>query len=107
MAGAKIVVLYPRPKNLEAFECAYADEHVPMVAKFEGITKFVQTKIVATPTGDPAPFQRIAELHFPSLDILKKAASSKDGQAAVAHAVSISTGGPPVLLICEETTRIF
>jgi uncharacterized protein (TIGR02118 family) len=107
MAGAKIVVIYPRPKNPEAFERVYADEHVPMVPKFEGITKFVQTKVVGTPTGEPAAIQRIAELYFPSLDILKKAASSKDAQDAVAHAVSISTGGPPVFLICEETTRTF
>jgi uncharacterized protein (TIGR02118 family) len=107
MAAAKIVVLYPRPKNAEAFERVYTDEHVPLVPKLPGITKFVQTKVVGTPTGEPAPFQRIAELHFPSLDVLKKAASSKAGQDAVAHAVKISTGGPPVLLICEETTKTF
>jgi uncharacterized protein (TIGR02118 family) len=107
MAAAKIVVLYPRPKNVEAFERVYAEEHAPMVPKLEGITKFVQTKVVGTATGEPAPFQRIAELHFPSLEVLKKAASSKAGQAAVAHAVKISTGGPPVLLICEESTKTF
>jgi uncharacterized protein (TIGR02118 family) len=107
MAASKIVVLYPRPKNPDTFERVYVDEHVPMVPKLEGITKFVQTKVVGTPTGEPAPFQRIAELHFPSLDALTKAASSKAGQDAVAHAVSISTGGPPVFLICEETIRTF
>lgn len=107
MGAAKIVVLYPRPKNPEAFERVYADEHAPMVPKLPGITKFVQTKVVGTPTGEPAPFQRIAELHFPSLDVLTKAASSKAGQAAVAHAISISTGGPPVILICEETSKTY
>ena len=107
MGAAKIVVLYPRPKNSEAFERVYADEHVPLVPKLAGITKFVQTKVLGTAGGEPAPFQRIAELHFPSLEILKKAASSKAGQDAVAHAVTISTGGPPVLLICEESTRTF
>ncbi|HVS31696.1 MAG TPA: EthD family reductase [Thermoanaerobaculia bacterium] len=107
MGVAKIVVLYPRPKNSEAFERAYADEHVPMVPKLEGIAKFVQTKVIGTPTGEPPPFQRIAELHFPSLEVLTKAASSKAGQDAVAHAVSISTGGPPIVLICEETISSF
>ena len=107
MGAAKIVVLYPRPRNLEAFERAYTQEHVPLVPKLEGITKFVQTKVLGTASGEPAPFQRIAELHFPSLEILKKAAASKAGQDAVAHAVTISTGGPPVLLICEESSRSF
>ena len=105
MAGAKIVVIYPRPKDIEAFERVYANDHAPMVFPgFQGITKFVQTKVVGTPSGEPAAIQRIAELHFPSLDVLKKAASSKGAQDAVAHALAISTGGAPTILICEEST---
>ena len=107
MAGAKIVVIYPRPTDIAAFEKVYAEEHVPMVPKFTGITKFVQTKVVGTPAGDTPPFHRLAELHFPSMEILKSAASSQDAQQAVAHAVSISSGGAPVFLVCEETTTNF
>jgi hypothetical protein len=33
MAGAKIVVLYPYPQNVDAFEQAYTEDHVPMVNK--------------------------------------------------------------------------
>ena len=31
MAGAKIMVLYPTPRDPAAFEKAYRDEHTPMV----------------------------------------------------------------------------
>jgi uncharacterized protein (TIGR02118 family) len=102
MAVAKIVVLYPRPTDIAAFEKAYVEDHVPMVPRFPGITRFVQTKVVGTPSGETAPFHRIAELYFPSMDILKTAASSRDAQQAVAHAVSISSGGSPIILVCEE-----
>jgi uncharacterized protein (TIGR02118 family) len=103
MAGAKIVVLYPRPTDIAAFEKAYVEEHVPMVPEFPGITKFVQTRVVGTSSGETAPFHRIAELYFPSMEILKTAASSRNAQQAVAHAVSISSGGSPIVLVCEET----
>ena len=110
MAGAaKLVVLYPYPKNVDEFERVYADEHVPMVTPgtMKGITKFVATKMLGTPDGATPKFYGMAELHFPSLDALKACISSEGAQKTVAHAVSISTGGTPVFLIAEEETRSF
>lgn len=47
MAVAKLIVAYPRPRNLEAFEKVYLEEHVPLaVAKLAGKTKSVATKIL-------------------------------------------------------------
>ena len=109
MSGAKIVVLYPAPRDVSAFERAYLHEHAPMVTpqNFNGMTKFVASKIVGTPDGSAPPFQRIAELYFPSLAALQTAAGSTSAQGAVAHAISISTGGTPVFLIAEEETKVF
>jgi uncharacterized protein (TIGR02118 family) len=109
MAGAKIVVIYPTPKDVSAFERAYAQEHAPMVTpqNFKGLKKFVASKVVGTPDGTPAPFSRVAELHFPSLDALRAAAGSPSAQKVVAHAVSISTGGKPIVLVAEEDAKTF
>ena len=109
MAGAKLVVLYPYPQDVDAFEKAYTQDHAPMVnpVTMRWITKFVATKVVGKPDGGTPPFYRIAELHFPSLDALKECASSESAQKAVAHAVSISSGGKPIFLIAEEETTNF
>src|SRR5215467_4232816 len=109
MAQAKVVVLYPTPADMSAFERAYTQDHAPMVTPetFKGLTKFVASRIVGTPDGSPAPFCRIAELHFPSMEVLKAAAASPSAQKAVAHAVAISSGGKPVFIIAEEETRTF
>ncbi len=109
MAGAKVIVLYPTPRDVKEFERAYTEDHAPMVTPrtFEGIQKFVATRVVGTADGSPAPFCRIAELHFGSMDALQKAAASASAQNAVAHAVSISTGGKPFFLVAEEETRTF
>ncbi|MGH8610885.1 MAG: EthD family reductase [Gammaproteobacteria bacterium] len=103
MAGVKLIVMYPRPLDIDAFEKLYQEEHVPMaVEKLSGKTKFVATKVVATPGGTPPPFYRIAEVHFPSLETLQACAQSEGGKETVAHAVEISSGGTPVFLIAEE-----
>jgi uncharacterized protein (TIGR02118 family) len=107
MAGAKLVVMYPRPKDVEAFEKVYHNEHVPMaVAKLRGKTKLVATRILASPQGIP-PFYRIAEVHFPSMEALQACAASEGGKETLAHAASISSGGAPIFLIAEEETFAF
>ncbi len=109
MAGAKLIVLYPSPRDVKTFERAYTQDHAPMVTPqtFKGIKRFVASRVVGTPDGSAPPFYRIAELHFSSVEALQAAAASAPAQKAVAHAVSISTGGQPVFLVAEEETKSF
>jgi len=107
MADVKLIVIYPRPKDVDAFEKVYQEEHVPLaVAKLGGKTKMVATKILGSPQG-LAPFYRIAEAHFPSMQALEACAASEGGQEALAHAVKISSGGAPIFLVAEEETFTF
>lgn len=107
MPGMKLVVIYPRPRDVGAFEQVYQNEHVPMaVAKLSGKTKIVASKVVASPQGIP-PFYRIAEVHFPSMEALQACAASEGGKQTLAHAVSISSGGAPIFLVAEEETFAF
>jgi uncharacterized protein (TIGR02118 family) len=105
--AVKLIVQYPRPTDVDAFEKVYQNEHVPMaVAKLAGKTKIVATKVVASPQGVP-PFYRIAEIHFPSKQALEACAASEGGKQTIANAVAISSGGPPVFMIAEEETYNF
>ena len=107
MAAVKLIVMYPTPKDVEAFERLYQDEHVPMaVKKLGGKTKLVATKVQGSPQGKPV-FYRIAEVHFPSLEALQACATSAGGKETLAHAAKISSGGPPVMQIAEEQTFTF
>jgi uncharacterized protein (TIGR02118 family) len=103
MAGVRLLVIYPRPKDVSVFEREYTEKHLPLAAKkIPAKIKFVTTKVVGTPTGETPPFYRIAELHFPSMEALQKAASSQGAQEAIADAVALSTGGAPIFLVAEE-----
>lgn len=107
MAGVKFVVIYPRPKDIDAFERVYQKEHVPMaVEKVAGKTKLVATRVLDSPQGTP-PFYRIAEIHFPSMEALQASAASEGTKQTLGHAVSISSGGPPIFLVAEEETFVF
>jgi uncharacterized protein (TIGR02118 family) len=98
----KLIVLYPPPKDVTTFERRYRAEHAPMVMqKIPGLKKFVAAQVLGAPAGAPA-YQRVAELYFDSVESLQAAMGSAGGQEAVAHAIEISTGGPPVVLIAED-----
>lgn len=103
----KIVVIYPRPKDEAAFERVYKDEHLPMAeAKLKGMTRLVTTKVLSSPQGKVMAY-RIAEVHFSSMDDLNKCMESDGGKEVVEHATKISTGGQPILLVCEEEAFVF
>ena len=47
------------------------------------------------------------ELYFSSMDDLTKCVESQAGKEVMEHAAKISTGGPPLLLICEEESFVY
>ena len=103
----KLIVIYPRPKDVEEFEKVYREAHVPMAAeKLAGKTKIVASRVLGSPQGEPA-IHRVVEVHFPSREALETCAASEGGKQTLGHAVTISSGGKPTFLIAEEETFVF
>lgn len=67
----------------------------------EGATGVVSKRVAAS-KGAPASFYAISDVTFPSLAALQECAGSARGKEALAHAASISTGGPPVVLVVTD-----
>jgi len=102
MAPVKFVVVFPTPKDTDAFEKRFHEEHVPLaMARLAGETDIIATRIVAAPQG-PCPFHRVVEVYFPSMQALEACAASEGGKETLAHAFQISTGGPPLVFVAEE-----
>jgi uncharacterized protein (TIGR02118 family) len=105
--GVKAVMIYPRPQDEQAFERAYLEEHVPLAeTKLKGLTRLVLTKVTGSPQGRIAAY-RIAEVYFSSMDELRRIMESDGGQEVIAHAQNISSGGPPLILFCEEEAFVY
>jgi uncharacterized protein (TIGR02118 family) len=107
MSSVKMIVAYPRPLDIDAFEKLYIEEHVPLaIAKLEGKTRIVATKVLGSAQGTPQ-FYRVAEIHFPSMKVLEECAASEGGKETLANAVKISSGGPPLIMIAVEESFTF
>lgn len=89
----KLVVLYGPPQDTAVFDEEYSNVHVPLAERIPNVRRFEAGKVIGTPDGSPAPFHLVAELSFDSVDDLRSALGSPEGQAAAADASRIATGG--------------
>jgi uncharacterized protein (TIGR02118 family) len=109
-ASAKIVVIYPRPRDEAAFEQVYQvykDVHLPMLeSKLKGISRLVATKVLSSPDGTPRTY-RIAEIHFADAEALNACIKSDGARQVIDHAASISSGGVPIVMVCEEENFLY
>jgi uncharacterized protein (TIGR02118 family) len=96
---AHLLVMYPFPKDQKAFDRAYREEHLPYAGpRLAGATSVISKRVA----GDGAPYYAISDVTFPSVAALQACAGSKGAQEALAHAASISTGGPPTILLVTD-----
>ena len=99
----KLIVMYPQPTDTAVFDARYRDEHLPMAGDcFKRAKGFTALEGVLSPTTVKPAYHALAILEYASLQDLQVDVSSEGAQKAVAHAVEISTGGPPVFLVCED-----
>lgn len=90
---AKLVVLYKKPKNADAFDEYYASTHVPLANKIPGLKKYdISQGAVGSPAG-PSGIHLVATLYFDSLDALKAGLASPQGQAAAGDLANFADGG--------------
>jgi uncharacterized protein (TIGR02118 family) len=77
-----MVVIYPTPKDVEAFDRHYFDIHVPLAKKIPGLKSYeVNDGPITVPVGSSS-IHRIGTLYFDDMAAIQKAFSSPEGQAA-------------------------
>lgn len=94
----KLVVAYGPPQDAAVFDEEYSNTHVPLAQKIPNVRRFDAGKVIGTPDGSPAPYHLIAELSFDTVDELRSALDSPEGQAAAADASRIATGGVTLMI---------
>ena len=81
---ARMIVIYPTPTDIEAFDRHYFDVHVPLAWKLPGLRKYeINAGPVAIPSGGPS-IHRIGVLAFDDMESIRAAFESPEGQAAAA-----------------------
>lgn len=89
----KLVVLYTRPDDPDAFEQHYAGTHMPLVAKVPGLRRAETGRLVEAVDGGEASYYRIAELYFADRPALDTALATPEMQAAAGDYQQIAPPG--------------
>ena len=93
---AKIIVLFGKPTDAQAFDNQNSEEQDPIAKKKPGARKYTVQKILSPPRGEPAYYQ-IVELHSDSMESLKRATSSPAGSDSTSHGAKMATGGMTIM----------
>ena len=77
----KLIALYKKPQDVEAFEYHYAHVHLHLLEKIPGIRKTEWSRITAAPTGE-APYYMMYEMYFDDMAAYQAAMKSPENLAA-------------------------
>ncbi|MET0596409.1 MAG: EthD family reductase [Mesorhizobium sp.] len=96
---AILLALYRTPKDKAAFDRYYRETHVPLAKKIPGLRRYeISDGTVAGPEG-PSNIHLVALLHFDSVDAIKAAIGTPDGQAAAGDLSNFADGGVDLMFI--------
>jgi uncharacterized protein (TIGR02118 family) len=77
----KLIALYKKPEDVDAFEQHYNEVHVPLIKKVPHMSSFSSSKVWGAPRGEPA-YYRIGEMCFADRESFDKAMASDENRAA-------------------------
>jgi uncharacterized protein (TIGR02118 family) len=95
----KLIALYKRPDDPQAFDQAYFNTHLPLMNKVPGLRKTVITRFTRTLMGDD--IYMMAEMYFTDSSALKAGMKSPE-MAAAGENLNSFAAGLVTLLFGEE-----
>jgi len=97
---AKVIALYRHPADAAAFDSYYFARHVPLARKIPGLRRYeVSQGPVALLQGGASPYHLAAILDFDSVEAIRQALASPEGQATAADLANFATAGVELLVI--------
>lgn len=98
----RVVVLYPHPKDPQAFEEHYRDVHLPLAKKLPGMLDHRFSLNIDAGEAE-SPYFAIFEADFESREAYQSAMGSPEGRAVGADVPNYATGGAIVMNYATET----
>ncbi len=103
---AKLVAIYKKPADVEAFEKHYFGTHIPLTKKMPGFRKYeVSRGPVATLAG-PTDVYLIGTVYFDDVEAMKKAFASPEGRATAADRQVFAPNETGVQIFTFDTDEV-
>jgi len=93
-----LTLLYGHPADSVAFESYYANTHLPLAAKIQGLRRAEFSLVRGTADGSKPAYYRIAELYFDDMDHMQQVMSSAEAKVAVGDLPNFANGGVTTLV---------
>lgn len=100
MPEVKVVALYRKPDDVEAFMRHYQEVHLPLVRQTPGLERLEIERVTASGSGGEPPYFLIAGMVYPDQETFR-AAMRSDENKAVMQDVQQSAADLITVLICE------
>ncbi|MBB5501248.1 MULTISPECIES: EthD family reductase [Paraburkholderia] len=95
---AHLVALYKKPSDEKPLDDYYASTHAPLAKTLPGLKSYeISAGPVAMAQGD-SPYHLVAMLGFDSIDVIKSAPGSPEGQATAADLGDFAQAGVDLLI---------
>lgn len=99
---AKVLVMYGKPTDAQAFDRYYAEQHMPIARKIPGVRSVALSKAPIMSAQGPSDYHQIAILSFDSMADLQAGMGSSEGRAAAGDIGNFATGGATILIFDEQ-----
>ena len=103
---ARMVVIYKRPADPQAFDAHYFGVHIPLAKTLPGLRRYeVSRAPIATLLGDPDTYL-IGTLHFDDLAAIRAAFATPEGRACAADRKVLAPNDADVQMFLFEAAPV-
>jgi uncharacterized protein (TIGR02118 family) len=88
----KLVAMFKRPDDPEAFDQAYFGTHLPLNAKTPGLRRTGVTRVTGTPRGEESPWYLVTEMYYDDEGAMRAAFASPEAAEAAKNLMSFAKG---------------
>lgn len=101
-----MIAIYKTPKDIQAFDKHYFEVHIPLAKRLLGLIKYDVGKSPIISTTGHLDTYCIGTLHFDSLDAIKTAFASPQGQACAADRKNLAANNNDVQIYLFDTVDV-
>ncbi len=87
----KLVALYRKPTDVDAFDRAYFETHIPLVNQIPGLQRVEISRMTGAPRGEP-DFYLMCEMYFQDKETMERAMASPENAAAGKNLMGFAKG---------------
>lgn len=96
---ARLIAMYKTPADTAAFDRYYYATHIPIAKKVPGLRSYEVSRGPVVTLDGQAPYHLIATLGFDSVDAIRAALASAEGQATAADLGRFAAAGVDIYII--------